>query len=205
MELGMQIYQAIAQRQELIQIATIIQKLSIDLFQLKNELIEKMYGLRYQSFGICPECSRILTSHEILTGFVNDPVDTRTKCPRCSFLFKTELINRKDYGGVYLRYYCPLQVIESLKNMGLLTKGEMRIMNPSVYHSCLSHFGNLRMAYAEAGYKYKEVIKWKEDVFEFLGQLPDKVIAVVAGVSATTVRNYRSSLKIKPYKKIKLG
>lgn len=93
-------------------------------------------------------------------------------------------------------YYARHEILKILwNNPTLYTPEELDLdLFPSpVLASIRFHFGTVRKAYAAIGRKYTlpEVANWKERVAEFLGEIPDAVIARQLGVSKSAVARLR--------------
>ena len=181
----------------------IIHGLSQELLLLKQELIETIHGLRYSPLATCPKCGKKLSEHEILTGFTNNPYDLRTTCPNCQHRFESRLRHYGERSSIYVSFMCPAQAIHGLGKIGLLTETELQREFPMVYQSCKYHFGSLKTAYKQIGIEFKEDIPWKEKVKDFLGKLPDRVIAIVVGTTSNHISKLRKSLGIAIFKQPK--
>jgi hypothetical protein len=100
-----------------------------------------------------------------------------------------------------------MQVLAQLG--GLETKSLDEIMTgyPGVYHSVRVHHGNLRRAFEKIGvqYPFENITDWKTKVGEFLGKLPDTIVAEVVDMPVRAIRKLRKSLNIKPFSRRELA
>ena len=179
------------------------------LLTLRLALIGRVHGGNYQPRAKCPKCDRTLTPLEIIQGFRSDPNDYRTECTSCHARFDPKLEWREGNSLSYVEipFYCPTQVLAQLHGLEGKTPDEIRAEQPAIYHSVRVHHGNLRQAFAKIGvqYAYENVVNWQEKVNEFLGKLPDTVIAEVVDMSVRAVRSLRHSLGIAPFSQRKLA
>jgi hypothetical protein len=170
---------------------------------MKCDLIEAMHGAKVRLKYGCPSCSHQLTAEELLKGFTNDPLDTSTKCPNCDERFQPLLafsVGTNSDGEIY--FMCANQAKYRLEQKGdafsRMMPDEIRKREPMMYYSVLFHFGTLKNAFAKISIDYSamEVRDWEVRVRPFLGEMPDGIIAEVAGVSVSQIRNLRKRLKI---------
>ena len=176
------------------------------LLTLRLALVGAVHGGDYQPRAQCPRCERTLTSLEIMQGFRSDPLDYTTECTFCHTRFDPKLVWRMGESYAEIPFYCPSQVLYQLNGLEGLKPEEMQKEHPAIYHSVRVHHGNLRKAFEKVGiqYQYENVVNWKERVNDFLGKLPDTVIAEVVDLSVKTIRNLRNSLGIKPFSRRQL-
>lgn len=185
---------------------TLEQKLKIQakILGLRLQLIGKVNGETYKPHAVCPKCSRRLTPLEIVKGFKRDVNDYTTRCPRCRNRFEPNIICRKNMGPtVTLQFFCPLQTLGQLREKEKLSPAEIQKNHPAIYRCATVHFGGLIQAFKEIGisYQFKElVVKWEKKVKNFLGLLPDSVIARLVQVRYAEVRKLRLRLNIQRYR-----
>lgn len=105
-----------------------------------------------------------------------------------------------------LPFYCATQVLAQLSGLENFTPDQIQVNHAAIYHSVRVHHGNFRVAFEKIGiqYPFETVTNWKERVGEFLGKLPDTVIAEVVDVPVKTLRNLRNSLGIPSFSKREL-
>lgn len=168
------------------------------MLTLRLELTEALRGEKYSPWANCPACGKGLKPVEIIRGFKEDPNDFTTECPKCKHRFKANLRHyiRGDYAE--LPFYCASQVLAQLQPLVAATIDEFKKKHPAIYHSAVVHHGTVRNAFQKIGisYTFDETFDWKEKVKPFLGQLPDTIIAEVAGVCAATIRKFRKGRRI---------
>jgi hypothetical protein len=200
--------QTLRLEQKLEQRLTIKQRLVIkqELIMLTRNLIHAIRGDQYNPEAKCPACRKILNAAEIVTGFLRDPEDITTKCPKCSHRFNSLMIHKRTGIRSELLFYCPSQVLHRIEKMSHLTPEQIEKENMAIYHSALFHFGSLKEAFKKIDINYPHKIKltWKDKVLNFLGELPDTIIAKHAGVSPSTVGRYRKKLEIDPFNRYDL-
>ena len=181
------------------------QKLAIRqaVFDKRLELVEALTGEVYSPRGECPGCNRRLTTAEIAAGFSDSPTDIQTTCPstHCRHRFVAKLIHsfRNAMSQIEVSFYCPSQVLEALRNTGVMEPALLLEENASLHRSAVVHYGTLRNAYERAGfgkYPYNERPEWRTVAEPFLGQISDSEIAGCCGVSRNTIRAWRTSLGI---------
>lgn len=168
------------------------------LLELRLNLIGAIHGGSYRPKAQCPACSRHLTSLEIIQGFRNDPTDYTTACTACRARFEPKLVWKMDAIEAEIPFFCSTQVLEQLRGLENKSPDQIQLEDVAVYHSVRVHYGNLRRAFEKIGipYAFENVTNWKERVRDFLGKLPDTVIAEVVDMPVRTVRNLRKSLGI---------
>jgi len=171
------------------------------LLMRRLDLTGAVHGGNYQPEAVCPQCDRSLTPFEIIKGFRSDPHDYTTCCTQCHYRFAPKLMWKDPVGSAELQFYCATQVLEQLLGLEKMTPDEIREKKPAVYHSVLVHHGNLRAAFQKISiqYQFENVTNWKEKIEDFLGKLPDTVIAKVVDVSVRSIRSLRKSLEIEPF------
>lgn len=202
LSLGLGLHHKLSQQLE--QRLTLGQRLEIKatLLTSRLELTHAVYGQEYKPRAECPGCGRRLNPLEIIMGFVDDPRDYTTECTNCHRRFEPRLAWRDDYGGAEIPFYCSIQVLDKLTGMADKTPEEIEKEYPAVFHSVRVHHGTLRRAFEQIGiqYQYESVHNWQERVQDFLGKLPDTVIAEVVDTSVGAIRRLRKSLRISAFK-----
>ena len=178
-----------------------IAKIKAAILELRLDLIGRVHGGNYQPHAVCPKCKRGLTAMEIISGFRDDPNDYTTSCTFCNARFEPKLVYRIGDSRAELPFYCATQVLAQLDGLQTLTPEEIQKTAPAVYHSTRVHHGNFRIAFQQIGlpYAFETVSDWKEKVKDFLGKLPDTMVAKVVDLSVRTVRTLRNSRGIKPF------
>lgn len=181
--------------------------------EIKVRLIEALHGttirLQYDCGGFqrMLGCGYKLSAEELLKGFTTDPSDTSSMCPKCKKRFQPILTYSVGRGGSgEIIFMCANQAKVRLEARGdLLSRmepDEILKKEPALFHSILFHFGNLKNAFLKIGIDYSDMEKrgWESRVRPFLGEAPDSLIAEVAGVRVTEVRNLRKKFKIPAFK-----
>jgi hypothetical protein len=182
------------------------QELKLSASQRHIMLLTLLQGLRGKQMNTeakCFHCGFELSKEDILKGFLDDPEDTTTKCPRCEERFQPHLIHKDPYGSYRVNFMCPDQTLHRLTDdMAEMKPKELEKANASLYHSVLANFGTLYSAFKKFGisYKYDLLQNWKEKARPFLGHYPDCMIADCVGVSRSSVQRYRQSLHIDSWK-----
>jgi hypothetical protein len=183
--------------------------------EIKMNLIQAFHDtqmkLRYECGGFNRGlgCGYTLSAEELLKGFTSNPSDTSTVCPKCKKRFQPILkftIGTGASGDGEIYFMCSDQAKFRLEARGdafsQLEPDEIRKKEPAMFHSLLFHFGNLKNAFLKIGIDYSAMEKkdWESRVRPFLGEAPDSLIAEVAGVKVSEVRNLRKKLKVPPFK-----
>jgi hypothetical protein len=166
------------------------------------DFVGAIYGGNYKPEAKCPACGRSLTPIEIMQGFRNDPLDYTTECTSCHGRFAPKIVWRdSDISCVELPFYCSEQVLARLEGLAGKTPDQIQKDHAAIYHSVLIHHGNLRRAFQRIGiqYPYENVMDWQEKVRDFLGKLPDTVVASVVDLPVRKIRNLRKSFDIQPF------
>jgi len=101
-----------------------------------------------------------------------------------------------------LPFYCATQVLAQLNGLQELPPEEIQKEHPAIYHSVRVHHGNFRIAFEKIGiqYRFETVTNWKEKVRDFLGKLPDTVVAEVVDMPVRQVRKLRNDLGIEVFR-----
>lgn len=172
------------------------QRLSIrnELFARRLALLEALGVERWTPHAECPRCGYALTPAEILDGFLDDPRDFSTKCPRCtSRRFPAQLSLPSDAGSTTLIFYCAIQVQSMLRAAKKFSPEAIEQLNPSLYRSALIHFGSMANAFKTIGVSVStsEKTAWRAKVLPFLGTMPDTHIARIVGKSPSAIRKLR--------------
>ena len=170
---------------------------------LRLRLIGKIHGETYKPHAVCPQCSRQLTPLQIIKGFKRNVNDYTTRCPRCHNRFEPEIICKSASHSTTLQFFCPAQTVGQLHGKDKLSPSEIQKNYPAIYQSAIAHFGGLTQAFKEIGISYmftEPVIKWEKKVKQFLGLLPDSVIARLVQVKYIEVRKLRIRLNISRYR-----
>lgn len=180
------------------------QKLEVKnkLLALKLNLISNLNGVIYTPGTLCPTCKYKLTLVEVLKGYSGDPTNLHTTCPKC----KEKFIAKLHSGAAELIWYCPDQALHEIIGKQYMTPAEILKWKPAVYHSILSHFGNIKNAFKKIGveYNHKPLPDWQMIVRPFLGLIPDAEISRILGIKIYLVRELRQAMGITKYCKKKL-
>ena len=207
MGFGMGMSLAPVQQQTLSQRQTMRASLSqAHLLTLRIQLLEALHpGGRFQPRGKCPGCEHQLNEVEILKGFLPDPTDTTTKCPKCSRRFQPRLVSGSMAASIELPFYCELQTVEKLRSLGPLTFETFEKEHPAVLASARFYWGCLKIGFEQANitYLFDPPLLWQDKVGDFLGKCPNTLIAEVCNVSVSAVRRLRVTKKIAVYRRNK--
>ncbi len=177
--------------------------IQLEMLNRRRNLAAAVSGTKYEPKGTCPRCAYKLNHLEILKGFLPDPLDITTKCPRCEERFKPKLYADVNLAGrSELAYLCPEQTLAQISGWHELSPREIEQKSTAAYHSAMVNFGSLKAAFEKLGVKYKLETNssWSDRVLPFLGELPDSVIAQYAGVSRSTIRRLRVRKGVKAFK-----
>jgi hypothetical protein len=190
--------------QKLSQAMSLAQKLSIRMSIL--EALHAGEPVNFRPKAVCTGCSYELEPHEILRGFLRDPNDTTTRCPKdyCGKRFQPVLYSRlSDATRMEVPFYCAVQTTEALNDRDVRsTPLELKKSKPAVYFSALFHYGNLKAAFEKKGwdYEFDNFHGWEDKVAPFLGKATDRLVAEVVGVRLHKVMTLRKKLGIKVWK-----
>jgi hypothetical protein len=174
-------------------------KIQARLLDLRLQLIGKVNDEKYSPHAVCPKCFRRLTPLEIIKGFNRDVNDFTTKCPKCKDRFEPTIICKRKVGTTEVAFYCPSQTLNQLGGKENLPVADFKAEYPAIFHSVTVHFGSLAQAFKKIGINYRfeeSVVKWQKKARQFLGLLPDSVIARIVRVKYSEVRKYRLSQNI---------
>lgn len=201
MSIGLSLH--VSQRQERSQQLTHAQRIAVQTKQLKRlrSLTGALNGGRFTPKATCPSCGRGLKDAEIMRGFLDDPRDFTTQCPRCKHRFAPRLVRHTAASTIEVALFCPQQTLDQLKALQDLPVTEIEAKHAGVYHSALLHFGGLAQAFKRAGFTYAHAadLDWKKAAKRFVGKLADTVIARLVGATAAAVGKLRRSLGIERY------
>lgn len=202
MELGCRVVQRLATHLE--QRLTLGQKLIIrqTLLQSRLDLIREIYGEEYKPAAECSGCGRQMNPLEIIMGFRDDPQDYTTECTNCHLRFKPSLRWRSDYSSGEVPFFCAVQVLDQIRDLREKTSEEIEKEYPAIFHSVRVHYGNLRRAFEKIGIEYEHhfVANWKERIADFLGKLPDTVIAEAVDIPVADIRRLRKGKNIRAFR-----
>ena len=139
---------------------------------------------------------------EIIDGFNSDPTDFTTACSNCHHRFEATLVNSRNAVCVEIPFYCAMQTLAMLPGKERLDIEHFRKEYPEIYHSVVVHHGGLRRAFEKIGvqYAFSELHDWKDKVRQFLGELPDTVIASTLDQPVRVIRRLRNRYGISPYR-----
>lgn len=174
---------------------------------MRLELAEALGQDNYSPEGLCISCGYKLRLEEVLRGFSSNPHDTTTLCPICKSRFQPMLVRKTRSGSVEIPFYCHGQTLQKLrddKKLEKLSPCGFKEKDQPLFASIRAHFGTIGAAYFQIGvdYKWPEIPKseiWKEKVVDFLGRMPDTVIADCVGVKVAAIRKLRREKKISRY------
>ena len=174
--------------------------IALRVLQRRFDLIESVYGERYEPHANCPKCGRSMNPLEIIRGFNADPNDFTTACTGCGTRFEAMLVCKSDYFRIELPFYCSAQTLSQLPGKERIAIDVFKKEHPAIYHSAVVHHGGLRQAFEKIGiqYSFDELRDWQDRVKQFLGELPDTVIASCLGKPVRAIRNLRKRLHIPP-------
>lgn len=167
-------------------------------------LVDVWREYRYEPRAICPGCSHPLTLTQIEAGFSDSPTNHAVKCPLCCSPFYAELVSKTKTGHIVAgHYYCKQQTLHEIREHSAKSPSDFEAKMKDIYLSALRHFGSLKTAFRQLGVKYDftETPKWKEVAREFVGKLPDTVIAKELEVPARIIRRFRNSLGVSRFVK----
>ncbi len=147
----------------------------------------------------CVHCGRNLTPLEIIKGFNNDPNDFSTACTGCKRRFDPTLVWHDNVGSIELPFYCNMQTQSRLAGLETLSPVDFKAKEPALYHSAIVHNGTLKAAFQRLNieYSFVEITDPAIKVKQFLGRLPDTIIAEVSGLKLAVVRRLRKKYRIK--------
>lgn len=176
-------------------------QLHIQELELRLHLVEAVQERIFKPMATCPECTRALTHMEIMEGFCDDPRDFTTMCPKCETRFAPRLRTGTISGSIEVAFYCPMQVLDQLKDMVDTPLDDFRSAHAELYHSAVVHFGGLKQAFKKCGlvYTHEADLDWKKQVASFLGKLPDTMIAELVGTHVSNVQRLRVRSGIRAY------
>ncbi len=174
------------------------QEIKAGLLSARLDLVGAIHGGSYRPRATCPGCYRKLTPLEIIAGFRDDVTDYTTSCTYCNKRFEPKLSYSSSASTIELPFYCATQVLAQLGGLEVLPPEEIQKEHPAIYHSVRVHHGNFRIAFEKIGiqYHFETVTNWKDKVRDFLGKLPDTVIAEVVDLPVRTIRKLRNDLNI---------
>ena len=114
---------------------------------LQNVIQQKISRTIITPEGVCPKCKYELTEREIRQGWLQDPMDYTTKCPKCNerFVAQLKLREQNQDMGVTL-YLCQIQLFCILKD---LRRGQSKILGKcflykkyrGILFNMVRHFG----------------------------------------------------------------
>ena len=195
----------LCQKQELSQRLSAEQRIAVQtqILTIRLELIGMLRAEQYRPRAECPGCRHLLTPLEIIKGFSRDPNDFNTTCPSCNTRFLAQLRRYIDDAShqEYL-FYCKIQALEKIRIIGEIAPSALLEQSPALYYSLIAHCGTLTAAYKEIGISYQfreEGFAWRDKVGDFLGKLPDTMIARCVGTSAAVIRRMRCASGIPRY------
>jgi hypothetical protein len=101
---------------------------------------------------------------------------------------------------VEIPFYCSVQTLAQLSGKEMITVEVFKKTYPALYHSAVFHHGGLRQAFEKIGvqYPYEELCDWKDKIKQFLGELPDTIIASRLGKPVRAIRTLRKQFRIPP-------
>jgi hypothetical protein len=178
--------------------------LSINIAQLQHrrDLIGALHGETFSPKARCPMCDHPLTDYEIMKGFRDDPRDYTTGCPKCKHRFLPQLHHSSGVGGsVELAFFCPVQTLDQLPQLVNVPLDDLRTHHAAVYYSAVAHFGGLKQAFGKLGltYAHEADLDWKNRVGNFLGKMPDTVIAQLVGAPVKQIQKLRREKGVPVY------
>ncbi len=185
--------QRMEQRQEQLEVSN-------DRYLYFLHFVTTVWGHTIQPSARCPKCNKGLMVAEIVIGFKTDVNDFTTACPQCKHRFEpTNLVSQRT--GEEYRFWCNPQTRERLPGLEGLEVDDFRKQHPHIYFSAIFHFGSLFNAFRHVHIEYRrEKFDWTTKARFCLGQVSDKDISAIFGVSVAKVSTMRKSLKIERYR-----
>lgn len=170
--------------------------------RLRLALLQEIRQEVYMPAATCSKCGYTLTVAEILDGFLADPTDYTTCCPKCATRF-TPIIRCGEVGisTSEVGFYCSVQSLAQLDGKQHLSTTEFAKQHAALYHSAVFHFGCLTHAFKKVGVTYaqEDLSGWQTRVEPYLGKLPDTLIAQFVNVSPRTLARFRKAKGIAKY------
>jgi len=182
------------------------QALRLDLIQESDErfglflnVVHNVWGYQIQPSARCENCDKVLSVSEIVVGFKSDLNDFTTECPRCKHRFQaTNLIDVRT--GKEHDFWCANQTLERLPGKEVLEVDDFRKQHPEIFFSAIFHFGSLLNAFKRMGIDYRrEKFDLASKAKFCLGQIPDRDVSAIFGVTPRAVLQMRNSLNIRRY------
>jgi hypothetical protein len=175
---------------------------SIAQLQYRRDLVEALHGEKFNPKGKCPKCEHRLSDYEIMKGFRDDPSDYTTACPMCKHRFLPHLYHAIGLGGsTEVAFYCPAQTLQQMPKLANMPLDDLRTHHAAVYYSAVAHFGGLKQAFGKIGltYAHEADLDWKNRVGNFLGKMPDTVIAELVGAPVKQIQKLRREKGVPVY------
>jgi hypothetical protein len=172
---------------------------------VRADLLRDLHGRgTFVPHGRCKYCDYTLTIAEIVKGFLDDPNDYTTECPKCNRRF-APIMRTGDVGVSWIEqpFYCGVQTLSQLEQLGVRSPEVLMREHPAIYDSALFHFGTIAAAYKRNGkeYDFDPLPGWNEKIIPYLGKAPDTVLAECVGQGVRTIRRMRSDREIPPYRR----
>lgn len=161
--------------------------------------VSTAHNIKMTPSATCPKCSQSLMIAEIVLGFKTDVNDYTTECPRCKQRFEpTNLLSFQT--GKEVGFWCNPQTRERLPGKEMLELADFEKQHPEIYYSAIFWFGSLLNAFKAIGVEYRrEKFDIESKARTCLGQISDKDVAAIFGISVYRVSQMRSNLRIPPY------
>ncbi len=194
-------YQGLRQELSLEQRQEIINGYRTEDLARYTSVTKSLTGVEQKLAAICPHCEYQLKPFEIFRGFLADPVDTTTLCPRCKKRIEASTIIGGDSSKAYV-FMCGEQTIHALREGDFVEVAPAKIkeMHPSLYYSAIFHFGSienaLRQINSRYAYRDEADLAWHTKARPFLGKISDRDIAAVLNVPVRTIAELRKGLHV---------
>ena len=174
---------------------------------IRAEILRDLHGRgTFVPHGSCKHCEYTLTIAEIIKGFLDDPNDYTTQCPKCEKRF-APMMRTGNVGVAWIEqpFYCGVQTLAQLNDLGVQSPEMLMKQHPAIYDSALFHFGTIAAAYKRNGseYNFDPLPGWNDKIIPYLGRAPDTVLAECAGQRVRTIRRMRMDRGIPAYKREK--
>ena len=177
-----------------------------------TEILQSLRGFNFTPQATCANCAHQFTRAQILWGFMDDDTDARVQCPRCNSTNNGAILvdQAHEYAKLEVPFYCYRQVVYFFKQhpeLANLPPQTIEKRHPAYAASAMIHFGNyatlFRNKELDLPYAFGEIASWEHKVKQFLGKVPDEIIAKCVGVSKKVVAKRREDLKIPAYQQKK--
>lgn len=168
------------------------------IYHTKLKIIEFLTGIAYRIIAICDKCHQKADLSFLWQELRKKEDNFAISCLHCKHRYPMQLNCKSKSEEIILPLWRPCQVVNKIGKWQKFKPEEIRLESPAIYHSAIFNFGNIRMAFKQAGITYRICPKpdWEMLIAPWLGKLSDYMIGEIVGVDHVYIAQERKKQAI---------